>query len=109
MATSKRKDKGDADYLRATWDLLGDVCLAGSVQVGMRVDPTPRRGIFTVTATAYQTVPNSKPRVVARYVMEYPTSQVLELSAALFRAANQLDRLVAEDLGGTLDTAYAPA
>lgn len=108
VATRRGEGKRDCDMLRATWDLLGDVCISAGVRVAISLLPTERRGVFLVEAKAVQTPPNEKPRVLARYRREFPNSQAQDLSAALFQATNHLDRLVAETLGGPLDTAYAP-
>lgn len=83
-------------FLLPAYDLLGDICLTHNVQVGFLFYPTKRRGIFSIELRAARSVPNGKPKIVAKYTVEHPTAFIQELSAALFNACNKLDHMLAE-------------
>lgn len=77
--------------------MLGDVCLNHSVAVDYRLSPDAQRGVFKVRLRALRAVPNEGVRRVAQYEMRFPNSTVGGLGAALFRCANQLDRILTYD------------
>lgn len=96
MTSKARKMSEEEGFLRAAWDVLGDVCLTWGVQVGYNVLPTTRRGVFLLRLRAFRPVPNSRPRQVASWAQEFPCAQTQTLGGAFFRAANQLDRLMGD-------------
>jgi hypothetical protein len=89
-----KADTSEEGFLRAAWDTLGDVCLNFGVQVGYRVLPTARRGVFLLRIDAYRSLPNSSPRKAATWAQEFPCAQTQSFGGAFFRAANQLDALL---------------
>lgn len=90
----KQTSTSEEDFLRAAWDLLGDVCLTHSVHIAYDFTPDVQRGVFRVRLRAVRTVPNGRPEKVAEYAMPFPNSTVQGMGAALFRCANQLDHIL---------------
>ena len=83
-------------YLRAAWDMLGDVCLTHAVYVAYGFLPSDQRGVFTLKLRAVRPKPNGSSERVVQYEMPFPSSSVGSLAAALFRCANQLDKLLTD-------------
>jgi len=94
MAVSR--SKGRDDFLLATWDALGDVTYNYNVKIAIDLIPTERRGVFRIRVRAFRPKPNAGYERLAVYERLYPTSEISELSAGLFSAANKLDHMLAE-------------
>lgn len=91
---TKGKERAEADFLRATWDLLGDISVNHSVTIGYSLTPTVRRGVFRFRLRAFRVTPNQGLRQLAQYELEFPNSFNADLGGCLFRCANQLDHLL---------------
>lgn len=100
---ARRNGTQNEDFVRAAWDMAGDVCLSGNVMVGITVIPAPRRGVWEFHFKALRAVPNKKPVVAHKFVSSFPNASTEDLGAFLFRGINQLDRMVAEELGFKAD------
>jgi hypothetical protein len=93
---SKSNDRQETDFLRASWDMLGDISVNHSVTVGYSLSPTVRRGVFKFRLRAFRITPNQGLRQLAEYEIEFPNSMTANLGACLFRCANQLDHILAQ-------------
>lgn len=94
VVAPKKQGTSEEDFLRAAWDLLGDVCLNHSVHIAYAFTPDVQRGVFRLRLRAVRTIPNSLPKKIAEYEMPFPNTTVQSMGAALFRCANQLDHLL---------------
>jgi hypothetical protein len=98
MGQKKVNTHEEEDFLRAAWDMLGDVSVNHQVHVGYSFSPTVQRGVFKLRVSAYRATPQEKMCKLASYEMEFPNSTVGTLGACLFRCVNQLDHLLTDKL-----------
>ena len=95
MATSK-KEKGPGGFIVAAWDQMGDISYYYNVALAIRLLPTKRRGVFAVECAAFRQAQGGKMSRVAKYACEWPNATYQDLTAALWGAVNQVDRLLLE-------------
>lgn len=91
---NKKGGTTSEDLMRAAYDSIGDGCISHNVLIGYKVMPTERRGVFEIQIAAFRDIPNRGTVKVAKYSVEWPNSQNLDLAGAFFRAANQLDHIL---------------
>lgn len=91
MARKVLKSADGEGFLRATWDLMGDMRAVYGVDCGFFVRPSKRRGVFLFALRAYEPDSPAEAPPKAAYTCEYPTAQVASLEAFLYRATLKLD------------------
>lgn len=98
MGSSKPslKSNDKEGFLRALTDEWVDLEKDQGVVLEMGIRPAGRKGLISVSLTAYKANEGHTGIAQAHYACEYPTAQLEGLEACLFRCAVRLGRVLAD-------------
>lgn len=98
MSRKQLKTADGEGFLRAYWDLVGDMHKEYGVDCKFRVMSSSRRGVLVFTLAAQSLQADARAPVVASYTAEFPNASVGSLEAFLYRCAFKLDYMLEQKL-----------
>ena len=90
-----RRSEGE-QFALPLWDVWKDVEEEYQVEVLVRIEMAPQRGVFDVVMRARDMAPNGREGIIATISQPWPNSTVMELTALLYNLAFKLGRQVEE-------------